>query len=349
MSRIPIRAVVAALVTFAFLAPAASSAVVPGFITLRAAPKVAEAKAVVALPRYWSLDTPLPHRQGSVVAVRARNGTIYAVGLSKFGGGRFFAFDPSTHTWTVKAPFPKTGPQGNVTAAADGKIYVLGEAYHPATNRWTKIAPMPHARSGGAAVTGKDGKIYVVGGGKPDPGDSSNTLYPRRVEVYDPKTNTWQVKAPMPTGREGLGAAVGADGTIYAIGGGTDHFDRYFKCYSAVEAYNPATNKWSKRRRLPNQMCNVAAGSTRNGKIVAVAGSTIAGGEMGSHITHATGSIVAFNPATNHWTTISRTPFRRKGAGAVVAPHGNVYVIGGLDRFDHGTKTVQKCAHCGSR
>ena len=38
------------------------------------------------------------------------------------------------------------------------------------------------------------------------------------VEEYDPNTDTWTVKAPMPTARQSLGAAL-ANGKIYAIGG----------------------------------------------------------------------------------------------------------------------------------
>src|SRR2546423_12290840 len=54
------------------------------------------------------------------------------------------------------------------------------------------------------------GKIYVVGG------CASGRL--NDVEEYDPASNTWTTKAPMPTARYGLAAAE-AGGKIYAIGG----------------------------------------------------------------------------------------------------------------------------------
>jgi N-acetylneuraminic acid mutarotase len=71
---------------------------------------------------------------------------------------------------------------------------------------------MPTARVNLAAVLGSDGKIYAIGGndqqGKPL----------RSVEAFDPATNTWISRAPLPAGGGRL-TAVTARGKIYAIGG----------------------------------------------------------------------------------------------------------------------------------
>jgi hypothetical protein len=56
-----------------------------------------------------------------------------------------------------------------------------------------------------------DGLIYAVGG-------VNSAGYSRRLDVYDPSTNTWRTKASMPTARDFLGTAV-VDDTLYAIGG----------------------------------------------------------------------------------------------------------------------------------
>jgi N-acetylneuraminic acid mutarotase len=284
----------------------------------------------------------------SVLSVQAADGTIYTFGRSPIVD----TFAPSTHTWSHRAPFPRSAGNATAVAGQDGKIYVsVGrtlEAYDPTTKSWTERRALPVYRNDAAAVNGKDGKIYIVGGAKPDPGDNSNTLYPRGLDVYDPKTNVWQVKAPMPTAREGLGAAVAPDGTIYAIGGGTDHYDRFFRCLSVVEAYNPRNNTWSKLAPLPQPMCGVTAGTTSSGRLVAVGGSTLQGGEQGSRITTATGTILALNPGATRWKVLSRTPFPRKHAGSVIAPDGTVYVIGGADAFGTASAAVQKCTRCGA-
>ena len=52
-------------------------------------------------------------------------------------------------------------------------------------NSWTAKAPMPEAGGGEAAVV--NGKIYVIGG-------NSNF-------EYNPDTDTWTTKKPMPTPR----------------------------------------------------------------------------------------------------------------------------------------------------
>src|SRR2546430_11350956 len=64
---------------------------------------------------------------------------------------------------------------------------------------------MPAARDGSvAAVVG--GKFYVIGGAGPMPDASTPTIRPRQpqrslgnVEEYDPTTNKWRARAPMPT------------------------------------------------------------------------------------------------------------------------------------------------------
>lgn len=125
-------------------------------------------------------------------------------------------YDPSTNSWTQKAPMPTA--RGKLAAAAiAGKLYVMGgmsagfasqfatlEVYDPVTDMWdTTRAPMPTAREGMRA-TAINGKLYVVGG----------FLRPALVttgvlEVYDPGTNTWDTgKAPMPTAREAFGVGI---------------------------------------------------------------------------------------------------------------------------------------------
>ena len=66
-------------------------------------------------------------------------------------------------------------------------------------------------------------------------------------EEYDPATETWTAKAPMPTPRMLMSTSV-VDGIIHAIGGaervhGTAH--------TPVEAYDPATDTWTTKAPIP--------------------------------------------------------------------------------------------------
>src|SRR5688572_24446082 len=65
---------------------------------------------------------------------------------------------------------------------------------------WTSRASIPVGRNGhGAAVIG--GKVYVVGGYVAG-GNRSASVY-----EYDPGTNFWTVRAPLPSGRAWLAVA----------------------------------------------------------------------------------------------------------------------------------------------
>ncbi len=131
-----------------------------------------------------------------------------------------------------------------------------------------------------AATFGPDGKLYVFGGCacaggytvKDDPESRRKALIEelewrrsvKEVEAYDPKTNKWTPRAPMPTPRQLLSATLGADGRIYVIGGsrslageGTD----------VVEIYDPATDRWSDGPPLRTARKSHASTMTPDGRI----------------------------------------------------------------------------------
>jgi N-acetylneuraminic acid mutarotase len=95
------------------------------------------------------------------------------------------------------------------------------EAYNPETNIWTKKASMPTARH---HLTSEvvEGKLYAIGGRLL--GNSIQSHINEALsnfndnEVYDPKKDTWNIVAPMPTKRSGL-AAASINGSIYLFGG----------------------------------------------------------------------------------------------------------------------------------
>jgi N-acetylneuraminic acid mutarotase len=81
-----------------------------------------------------------------------------------------------------------------------------------------------------------DGKLYVLGGF----GVGGNA--PGLVYEYDPATNTWSNRSPMPTTRNHpFSGAVNRK--IYAAGGELQN-DRLHASFRALEAYEPATNRW---------------------------------------------------------------------------------------------------------
>lgn len=166
-----------------------------------------------SLVNSWSSKAAMPTKRTTLAAISVNN-KIYAIGgAASTSGGAFSVneeFDPISNSWTARAPMPT--PRNWISAAAvNGKIYVIGgsdnsggifsmnEMYDPLTDTWTTKKPDPQARLAcGIGVV--NGKIYLIGGwvrpGAP-PGEPT-TLN----EEYDPQTDTWTTKAPMPTARK---------------------------------------------------------------------------------------------------------------------------------------------------
>lgn len=154
-------------------------------------------------------------------------------------------YDPISDTWQTRAPLPSP-LFAYAIAAVDNRLYVFGGwsgekyvsvvyEYDPSRDRWAVKTSMPTAR-GFASAGVIDGKVYVVGG------------YDGFAEFatcaeYDPVQDDgvgvpWRIRAPMSTGRGGLGAAV-VGNSLYVVGGGWQSY------LSTSERYDPQTNTWS--------------------------------------------------------------------------------------------------------
>jgi N-acetylneuraminic acid mutarotase len=182
------------------------------------------------------------------------------------------------NSWAVMTPLP--APRSGLgVATVDGKIYAIGgipyrhegdtvgtnEMYNPDSNNWTTKAPMPTARSL-FGIVAYQGKIYCIGG-ETNNITAEGPIYGVNLavnEVYDPETDTWETKAPMPTGRSNLETNV-ANGKIYVMGGEPNQTLNY--------AYDPATNNWTVKTPVPNiadgfnRAQTSAASTTFEGKI----------------------------------------------------------------------------------
>lgn len=225
-------------------------------------------------------------------------------------------------TWTRKADMPtaRLFPKSEVV---NGKIYVIGgvyanlqkvEAYDPATDTWAAKADMPTRRAIPAHGM-VNGKIYVIGGETSLGASASAT-----VEVYDPATNTWTRKADIPTPRARSAASV-ADGKIYVFGGGSGGGSAY-PVMSTVEAYDPATDTWTRKADMP-RVNELLSTSVMGGKIYAIGGQREEGAFRDVYPT-----VDMYDPATDTWTKKADAPLPRKVHSACVLKD-IIYVFGG--------------------
>jgi hypothetical protein len=159
----------------------------------------------------------------------------------------------------------------------------------------------------------------VIGGATTLPG--ATAVHPARphasvsaVEEYDPASNSWRARAPMPTPRNhAVGAAV--SGKIYVIGGrvGGAFVTAGSSNSSVVEEYDPASDAWgAPKARMPTARSAMAAG-VYNNKIY------ITGGEFQDANMMATfRAFESYDPATNTWTTLPSMPTSRHGLASAV-------------------------------
>ena len=93
-----------------------------------------------------------------------------------------------------------------------------------------------------------DGKIYAIGGRNP----AGQTVATH--QVYDPATNTWSERAPLPKARDHM-AVVAAEGKIHAVGG---RFGASNEPTDMHDIYDPATNSWTAGPPLPTARSGLA-------------------------------------------------------------------------------------------
>ena len=281
----------------------------------------------------WIRKTDMPTPRFSL-AVSAVNGKLYAIGGMDLDGNNNLKslsvveeYDPKTDNWVRKQDMP-TSRWFLGASAIDGKIYAIGggtlgalyrtvEEYDPSTDKWNRKADMPTARDAFSTCV-VNGIIYAIGGW------AVGELSATNVEAYDPKTDTWTIKANMLTRRQGL-ATVVVDGKIYAIGGlskGAVIADvNPGDILASVEEYDPVTDTWTEKSRMPEKRADLAACAI-NGRIY------VFGGVDGSMAP--TPTVYEYNPKTDEWIKMSDMQVPREALSADTVD-GKIYAVGGYN------------------
>jgi N-acetylneuraminic acid mutarotase len=172
--------------------------------------------------------------------------------------------------------------------------------------------------------------MYVIGGW--GDGKARGVNY-----EYDPATDVWTKKSPMP--RPAHHAALAAvNGKIYAFGGFVAPANTPIPVGAAWEPiadaweFTPATDSWKPLAPLPGKR-GAAIAAEVDGKIYVIGGATTMEGSKDPFFTafgpaRVLGTNEVYDPATNRWE--SRNPMsvpRNHAFGGVV--NGKIYVIGG--------------------
>jgi N-acetylneuraminic acid mutarotase len=226
----------------------------------------------------WTTKAAMPTARWGPVAVEF-NGKIYVFGgqLSSGGGtSKNEVYDPVADTWDVTKANMPTGlaAQGLMAVRLGDKIHLFYQyahyEYDPATDTYTTLTNVPTPRTW-STVGVVNNKIYIIGGySYGSPGGATNVN-----EMYDPTTNTWTTKAPMPVSKYGTTRENPViNGKIYVTPGLDSgfHTDNY--------AYDPATNTWQQKQPLVHPRDGVGCGVINN-KLYVVGGRDVTSSPYG--------------------------------------------------------------------
>ena len=241
-------------------------------------------------------------------------------------------YDPASATFRYTKNDMTTPRVGHSSSLLpDGRVLIAGgsngnpdpggclsstEIYDPAADTFTAAAPMNYCRHGHQAVTLSDGRIIVISGYD----ETSSQVVTNTVEIFDPKTASWTVAAPLPSGRASFAATLLQDGKVLVSGGywATDA-DRL----QAVYLYDPNANSWTAMAPMLAPRENHIAITLPTGKVL------IFGGNDG------TGAIgfaelydTSVKPSGNS-TVVGGISAGGWGANAVSLPDGNVWSAAG--------------------
>jgi len=287
----------------------------------------------------WVTLAPFPDPSEEVLAATA-NGKLYVfAGLAPVWKPKalVFEYDPASNQWTKKKPMKL--PSHHVAfAALNNKIYAFGGftlpqsgppawepinnafEYDPATDEWKELAPMPTKR-GAASAAAVGGKLYVTGGANGLPGVADTTIHPARahnvmatVEEYDPATNSWRSRRPMLLARNHH-ATAGVGDKLYVVGGrvGSAFISGTSNNVDLVEMYDPATDLWAPRARMPTARSAIGWGVYNNQYII------VAGGEgQDQRFLAAFKAVEAYDSTLNRWLTLPSMTRQRHGLAAGV-------------------------------
>ncbi len=137
-------------------------------------------------------------------------------------------FDPATGTWATKGSMSMARAYHQVVVLND-TVYIMGginnlqdptaltsvERYDPVSNTTSPIRAMNTGRMNfGAAVV--NGKIYALGGAVSMFPDEFTAL--SSMEMYNPATDTWTGKKPLPSARHSFAICVNHN-IMYILGG----------------------------------------------------------------------------------------------------------------------------------
>jgi N-acetylneuraminic acid mutarotase len=268
----------------------------------------------------WKTDLSLPVSRAGLKAAVV-NEKIYVIKLN-------ITYEYDLHAWSTKTSMLTPRDSFGIVAFQN-KIYCIGgrgtdsvlatnEVYDPISDSWETKTAMPTPRHGLEANL-VNGKIFLISGLIPHhmfPDIEGTFELSNITEVYDPDTNIWTTKAPIPNPASNYASAV-VNNKIYII---SETF---------TQIYDPETDTWSFGTPPPFQV-DMAGGIATTGAMAPERLYVIGGrasGLQGSGLEVSYTQI--YNPMVDSWTLGTPLPTPRYDFATAVV-NDQIFTIGGL-------------------
>jgi hypothetical protein len=184
--------------------------------------------------------------------------------------------DPSiVGQWSAPAAWPVVAV--HLSLLRTGKVLAFDNAldnttsavvWDPATNTFTNVSPADNLFCSGETQLA-DGRIMVIGG------HINDDIGIKDVNIFDPVTQTWSLKAPMSYARWYPTVITLSDGRVLALEGTQNCKD----CIASTpEIYNPATDTWQQLTSATSAFARYFphAFALPNGKVLVTGSSQVA-------------------------------------------------------------------------
>lgn len=225
----------------------------------------------------WTVLASMP------VGVRGAAGAYYDGKIYVFGGANGTVtvaatqiYDIATDSWSIGTPMPLATWEAKAVAVS-GIVWVAGGEqsggslyaadvwqYDIETDSWASGPSLPVGRKAGGMAT--DGyRIFYMGG------TTSALSATSDVYMIYSWSWSWSIMSPLPQPVSALAATCGADGMIYALGGGSSHWnvgDGYADAY----VLNPSNNTWMAAPDMATPARYLGAAATPDGRVLAIGG-----------------------------------------------------------------------------
>jgi hypothetical protein len=267
---------------------------------------VADAAVAPAIPAGKLM---LKEGRQECAAVALDDGSVLVIGgyrhINRKGPGDGLAsverVDLRTGAISDAAPMRHWRYRHSATRLGDGRVLVIGgvtdgdggaEIYEPASSVWREIAvPTSWQRSrwGHTATLLADGRVLVAGGIM-----SAENRVASEVDIFDPKTATWMMAAPLLHGRDEHTATLLRDGRVLVAGGRAFQppIGSGIQYLADAEVYDPARDRWEAVAAMKSARSDFGAGLLPDGRVL------VAGGYR-PEVAGADAEI--FDPATGAW------------------------------------------------